>query len=57
MSDDDYDTEETDEDTDYQMDNDEIDDREEGFLKGYDDADEEKEADTEEFGSGDEIEK
>jgi len=43
------------EEIDDQIDNDEIDDREEGFLKGYDEAEESGEKD--EFNSEDEIEK
>jgi hypothetical protein len=57
MSDDNVETESTEEGTDYQMDNDEIDDKEEGFLKGYNDADEEFEVDTDDFDSDDEVER
>lgn len=41
--------------TDYQMDNDEIDGAEEGFLRGYDEADDFDKNSEEEFDEGDEI--
>lgn len=47
----------TDENIDYQMDNDEIDGAEEGFLKGYEDADDYNKEAEDEFDEDDEIKK
>ncbi|MFA6089199.1 MAG: hypothetical protein WC755_05015 [Candidatus Woesearchaeota archaeon] len=57
MSADDEDQNGYDENTDDQVDNDEIDGGEEGFLKGYDEADESDKSDSEDIKSDDEIEK